>query len=204
MKLSELLNNVYSWLSFDHDKINGVYDGTVQRNEKTRQTVRDRIDAMVAQASGRVLDIGCSGGIASILAARKGCEVVGIDCVQESLDKAMALRNNEPKAVQDRVHFEFAYAEWVCSVDNLWDTVMLGQVLEHVISPRVVLDEATRVLKPGGKLLCSVPVGYNNTTTHLRFFELGNFTLLLSEFCEVKSIQVLGNQMLAICNGKID
>lgn len=42
--------------------------------------------------------------------------------------------------------------------DNRYDAVVLTQVLEHVPDPWAVLREIRRVLKPGGKLLLSVPL----------------------------------------------
>jgi SAM-dependent methyltransferase len=42
--------------------------------------------------------------------------------------------------------------------DNTYDVVVLTQVLEHVPSPHATMKEICRVLKPGGKLLLSVPM----------------------------------------------
>lgn len=193
------LAEAYEWIGYDDDKINGVYDGSVPRNDDTRQAVQDRVDAMVSEATGRVLDIGCSGGIVSVLMARKGCDVNAIDCYPENIEKCIALHKQEMKDTQMRLLFETSYAEDLPFEDNLFDTVIMGQVLEHVIHPRLVLREAMRVLKPGGKLLASVPVGYNKTMLHLRFFEQWTFDKLLSEFCRVSEIREFNKQMLAIC-----
>jgi len=42
--------------------------------------------------------------------------------------------------------------------DGYYDAVVLTQVLEHVPDPLAVLTEIRRVLKPGGRLLLSVPL----------------------------------------------
>ena len=191
---------IYRTLGADVDKINGVYDGSVPRNEKTREAVRERIRAIVASATGRVLDVGCSGGIVSVLMARKGCQVSGIDLVSESLAQAGRLWEAESKDVQTRLYFEPGLAEYLEFPDWSFDTVVMGQVLEHVISPRIVLRETMRVLKTGGKLLASVPIGYNKTALHLRFFEQGTFYKLLDEFVKVSEIKIFNKQMLAICH----
>jgi len=193
------LEEVYQWIGLDDDKINGVYDGSVPRKDDTRQAIRDRINAMVAEATGRVLDIGCSGGIVSVLMARKGCDVNAIDCYPGNIEKCLALYVHEKKDTQARLLFETAYAEDLPFENSLFDTVIMGQVLEHVIQPRIALKEAMRVLKTGGKLLASVPIGYNKTTLHLRFFDQGMFYKLLSEFCKVSEIREFNRQMLAIC-----
>lgn len=194
------LTETYAWIGYDDDKINGVYDGSVPRNDTTREAVRDRVDAMVSEATGfSALDIGCSGGMVSFLLAREnGMDVHGIDCNQEAVDKANELAKQEPET-SGFLWFRQGYAEDLGFKDNAFDTVLMGQVLEHVISPRIVLREAVRVLKTGGKLLASVPIGYNKTALHLRFFEQGTFYKLLSEFVKVNEIKIFNKQMLAIC-----
>ncbi len=42
--------------------------------------------------------------------------------------------------------------------DNVYDAVVLTQVLEHVPDPEITLTEVCRVLKPNGKLLLSAPL----------------------------------------------
>lgn len=195
------LIDIYKHIGFDADDINGVYDGTAPRKDHSRQAVRARVDMIVHEAYGTVLDIGCSGGIVSILCARKGCEaVIGIDCYDKAIAHCEEMKSGEMEMVQRVLHFITCCAEKTTYRDETFDTVIAGQILEHVISPRVVLTEAMRVLKPGGKFLCSVPVGYNKTTTHLRFFEESNFPQLLGEFCDVMELENFADiQMLAIC-----
>lgn len=41
--------------------------------------------------------------------------------------------------------------------DNAFDSILCNQVLEHVFNPESFLKEINRVLKPGGKILLSVP-----------------------------------------------
>jgi 2-polyprenyl-6-hydroxyphenyl methylase/3-demethylubiquinone-9 3-methyltransferase len=193
------LAETYAWIGLDADKLNGVYDGSVPRNEITRQAVRDRIDAMVREANGRVLDIGCSGGIVSVLMARKGCDVNAIDCYPDSIEKCLTLWEQEKPDTQRRLLFERGFAEDLPFENSLFDTVIMGQILEHVIHPRMALKEAMRVLKTGGKFLASVPIGYNRTVLHLRFFDQEMFHKLLDEFCKVNEMQIFNKQMLAIC-----
>jgi ubiquinone/menaquinone biosynthesis C-methylase UbiE len=44
--------------------------------------------------------------------------------------------------------------------DGAFDVVVCGEVLEHVKSPIGVLAEARRVLRPGGRLVATVPFLY--------------------------------------------
>lgn len=91
---------------------------------------------------GRVLDIGAGDGL---LARRfPQLEVLSVDLTTSGLAKVAgraACSTAEQLAVRD------------ASVD----TVVLSEVLEHVVDPARALDECRRVLRPGGQLLLSVP-----------------------------------------------
>ncbi len=75
--------------------------------------------------------------------------------------------------------------------DNSYDTAILGEVLEHVPEPLLVLREAHRLLKPGGKILVSVPFMY---PVHADPYDFGRYTEYfwqqLSEKIGFKSIKI--------------
>jgi SAM-dependent methyltransferase len=54
-----------------------------------------------------------------------------------------------------------------------FDAVICSEVLEHTRDPRVVLAEASRVLKPGGRLLIAVPFLYQ---IHASPHDFGRYT----------------------------
>lgn len=69
-----------------NDRLNEVYYGKLM-NKETQDILRERVNWMCGQVQGtRVLDVGCSQGIVSILLARQGKEVVGVDIDPESID----------------------------------------------------------------------------------------------------------------------
>ena len=41
--------------------------------------------------------------------------------------------------------------------DNSFDCLILSEVIEHLEAPQVSIREATRVLRPGGRLLLTTP-----------------------------------------------
>jgi len=51
--------------------------------------------------------------------------------------------------------------------DHEWDAVIISEVLEHVYEPLLVLNQARRILKPGGVVIVTVPFMY-------RIHEYGN------------------------------
>src|SRR3954465_6541425 len=84
------------------DRISEVHKGEIWA-ESTQRVARDRIHWLVGQATGDVLDIGCSQGIASILCARRGLTVVGFDIQADRVEDALAGRQNEPEQVRERL-----------------------------------------------------------------------------------------------------
>lgn len=88
---------------------------------------------------GRVLDAGAGRGAYRDLLLRHADSYVGLDMAPS---RAM-------NVVGDAQQLPFA--------DASFDTVFCSQVLEHVPQPWLALAEFRRVLKPGGKLILSVP-----------------------------------------------
>ena len=110
------------------------------RHESARNTAAAKL------CTGLVLDVGCG---RQPLRAQ-----VGRDCTYVGVDQpATGSRYGAAPAV-------FANAEALPFCDGVIDTVVCLEVIEHVERPEIALWEARRVLKPGGKLLLSVPFLY--------------------------------------------
>ncbi len=88
----------------------------------------------------RILDLGCGKGRFAVHLARGGAEVVGIDLSAAMLGHAKGI--DRAKASAKRLPF----------ADGAFDAVIAVEVLEHVGDVRPVLEEARRVLRPGGRL----------------------------------------------------
>ncbi|MBN1552658.1 class I SAM-dependent methyltransferase [bacterium] len=61
--------------------------------------------------------------------------------------------------------------------DNTFDAVLSTQVLEHVPEPQKVVDEMFRVLKPGGTLYLSAPLGFGEHQIPYDFYRYTRFGL---------------------------
>jgi SAM-dependent methyltransferase len=98
---------------------------------------------------GRVLDLGCAFGFATVRLARRGYDVVGVDVSPTYIARA---QRAHPQGV-----YLVAPAEAVPLPDRAFDGVLFLDVLEHVQDEGASLAEAARLLKPGGTLVVSVP-----------------------------------------------
>jgi arsenite methyltransferase len=100
----------------------------------------------------RVVDVGCGAGIDSLIAAKKvGPEerVIGVDMTPAMLEKARRSANEMELA---NVEFREGYAE-ALPVEVGWaDVVISNGVLNLMPDKAAVLEEMSRVLKPGGRL----------------------------------------------------
>jgi 2-polyprenyl-3-methyl-5-hydroxy-6-metoxy-1,4-benzoquinol methylase len=150
----------------DHNRIAEVYEGTVGSREFERVS-RRRIHWMCSRVAGSdVLDIGCSQGIASILLAREGHQVVGIDREHEAIRAARDRLDEEEPDVRRRVEFRVGEGRAVGFPDASFDAVLLGEVLEHQLDPWKLLKEARRVLRPGGRIVITTPYGVHPYPDH--------------------------------------
>lgn len=101
----------------------------------------------------KLLDIGCGRGWYEqmLVTLLPKVEIVAIDQNEKYLSQAIgAVKNN-------RVKFEKTNAGKLPFKKNSFDGVLCTELLEHVGSDKDVISEIYRVLKPGGKLLVSVP-----------------------------------------------
>ncbi|HYE32675.1 MAG TPA: methyltransferase domain-containing protein [Methylomirabilota bacterium] len=100
--------------------------------------------------SGRVLDVGCSTGAFLYQLNQRypgAYDAIGTDVSSPALDYA------EQQGVTIR-RKSFLDADWATGE---FDAVTFWAVLEHVSEPRAFLEQAVRVLKPGGICFVLVP-----------------------------------------------
>jgi 2-polyprenyl-3-methyl-5-hydroxy-6-metoxy-1,4-benzoquinol methylase len=134
--------------------------------------------------TGRVLDVGCGRAALAFAIRQLGWEVWGVEQSGEACATAGKRVHTLVEADlhdYDRVRAHLG--------DTRFDALVFSDVLEHVYDPRTVLEKYVDFVKPGGKVLISLPnavvwtnrlsllfgrVEYTDTgvmdRTHIRFF----------------------------------
>ena len=127
-------------------------------------------------SKGKLLDIGCNCGKTCELFRNKGYDVSGIDISRTAVAKSRA------KGFDIRlgdVTKELPY------LNNSFDAIFIGEVLEHILNPKFLLTESYRILKKKGFLYITVP-----NISSLRNIFLIIFGRLPAYSCGYNSIHV--------------
>ncbi len=128
---------------------------------------------------GMVLELGCHCGYNCIDWAKKGVSCTGIDVSETLIEFAKEKLSSEPKEVQDRVVFIHSFIEdFIPPIQ--YDTIVLTETLEHVMSPLPVLIKAKECLKPGGLLYISSPSIKTGNNSHIRGIDANMMAELLN------------------------
>lgn len=98
-----------------------------------------------------VVDVGCGAGAQALLWAASGHRVHGIDISAPLIDLARQ-RSSEAGLVAS---FAVSGAERLPMPDGSADIVLISELLEHVADWQPCVNEAVRVLRPGGVLYLS-------------------------------------------------
>lgn len=107
-----------------------------------RRGLRREMEKASPSLTGSLLDVGC--GTQPYRNLFRVHSYIGLE-----LDTLVSRKRAVADAYYDGTTFPFA--------EGRFDSVLCNQVLEHVFTPDAFLNEIYRVLKPGGKVLLTVP-----------------------------------------------
>lgn len=117
-----------------------------------------RLNELMVEAAGidensRVLDVGCGNGTtATWLCRTSGARVTGIDLSGVRIANAVESLQNVPK-LSGRLDFEKASATELPFAEGTFTHVWSQATIYHVPDKMQVLEEAYRVLQPGGAMI---------------------------------------------------
>lgn len=132
-----------------YDRMTEVYNPAMTPREFLEDDRYGNVVARVAEGGQgqRILDAGCGNGwLASLYGA--GHMVVGIDLADANLRRIRGLGMH---AVKYNLDGPLPFA------DGVFDTVVCSEILEHIFNPDLLLREILRVLRPGGRVILTVP-----------------------------------------------
>jgi SAM-dependent methyltransferase len=83
----------------------------------------------------------------------------------------------------EQVNKKYAKSTYVCDLsaipveDGRFDAIYFNQVMEHLPEPKLVIQELHRVLKPGGRMLFTGPLFYEEHERPYDFYRYTQFAL---------------------------
>lgn len=127
---------------------------------------RNRIFVDLASQGKRILELGCSDGFISRHLTERGCLVTGVEIDSEAAQRAR-------QWCEKVVNHDLNDLAWMQQVGGNFDTILCGDVLEHLVQPEITLRHLHRLLSPGGRVIICLP-----NIAHIRIrimLLLGNF-----------------------------
>ena len=170
-----------------------------RRNQSVSEEKRSQLFKKWMGENKKVLDMGCRDGILTRHFIEKN-EVTGLDIDQLALE-----------ACREKLNIETKWADFSLQIPiptSSFDVVVAGEVIEHLPYPEITIAEISRILKPEGLFIGSVPNSYHIKNrlrvlkgrlidydqTHLRAYNV----MLLRQYLEKKFII----EELTSCRGK--
>lgn len=113
-----------------------------------------------------VLDIGCGAAGKTIYYSKLGVKkIYGLEILEKYRVEADALAKE--KSSQDK--FEFVAGDGASTQfeSEMFDTIIMNDVVEHVDDPNALFAECHRILKSGGRIYLNFPPYYHPYGSHL-------------------------------------
>jgi 2-polyprenyl-3-methyl-5-hydroxy-6-metoxy-1,4-benzoquinol methylase len=106
---------------------------------------------MVPLSAKAILDVGCGGGDFGV-GLRQRCpasEIFGVEINHEVAERA--------PAVYSKVYVGDVNSVLTHLPDRFFDLIVFNDLLEHLIDPYTCLASCSQILRPGGRILASIP-----------------------------------------------
>lgn len=138
-----------------------------------------------SRVGSTIFDFGCGSGYLVGELQHLGYDAHGADFEKDAIDYGM---NNDVK------NLKLAVGEKIDYPDATFDTVTAFDVLEHINDERPVIGEFIRILKPGGRLIVTVPAyqwlwGVQDEVSH--HFRRYNMSSLVRVFNNFQGLKIL-------------
>ena len=170
-----------------------------RRNQSVAEEKRSVVFKKWIGINKKVLDLGCRDGILTRHFIDQN-EVIGMDIDKTALEDCAKNLHIETKWVDFSIQIPLQTSSF--------DVIIAGEVIEHLPCPKITMAEVSRILKPNGLFIGSVPNSYHlknrlrvlkgslidNDQTHLRSYNVS----LLKHYLEKQFII----EKLTSCRGR--
>ena len=115
-----------------------------------RDSQIDRMIALIGERK-KVLDVGCGNGHLASLLTKRQCDVAGVEAKPGAAEEARRYCTEVAIADLDRESLGELFP------GPVFDVIVFGDVLSRLREPVRALDEARRLVEPGGYIVASIP-----------------------------------------------
>ena len=172
------------------DRIDEAYNGLM--GEEFMRKTRERLHWICSKVAGeKILDVGCSQGTLARLLASTGKSVLGVDINED----AIAYAEGKLAGLDDssRRRLRFATSNFMdFKSEALFDTVVMGEVLEHLPDPAAFVNKAWNHLAKGGTFVATVPFGINDDPDHRQTFYWSWIKDVVAPLFDIADIEFFG------------
>lgn len=145
-----------------------------------RKNLASAISELSTHINGHLLDVGC--GLKPYRSLFK------VDCYRGlDIDSPVTREQGVADDLYDGTQFPYQ--------NETFDSALCNQVLEHVFNPDQFLTEINRVLKPGGKLLLTVPFVWDEHEQPYDYARYSSFGL--SALLDKNGFKIISHRKLA-------
>ncbi|MGJ9383981.1 methyltransferase domain-containing protein [Salipaludibacillus sp. CF4.18] len=176
----------------NRDRISELYYGEIY-TEELQRLARERIHWTCKQVNGKkVLDIGCSQGITSILLGRENFKVTGIDIEKHQIEYAEKELEKENTEVQQNISFKHGNFSDLDLNGEKFDSIILGEIIEHLHHPDKLYKDVWNILNENGQVIISTPFGVNNHFDHKTTYYISNLYREINKYITISNIVIIG------------
>ncbi len=168
-----------------------------QWHEPSLRNITSLVLRFAPRVRGQALDVGCGTGRVSFALAERGYTVRGIDSEARVIDLARRIAAGRACGGKGQGRVEFAVGDFRSAAvvqPNAYDLVVCSEVLEHIEDYHPVIEHMHAALKPGGRLIITVPCDPQKWSVldqyggHVRRFTAAQMRADLRQFSNIRTM----------------
>jgi len=152
------------------------------------------IQETIALMGGQVADLGCNHGACSVLMAREGVNVVGVDLNKEALLEAERIKNEQPEEIKKRISFVCSsFSELQNFKDKRFSGAYMLDVFEHIYpEDRIaIFDGLKKIMEKGAYLMILTPYEHAyECVEHVDFFDCAKLESILESELGLEVVEI--------------